>query len=96
MGLNSGLRRSCDCPCHKVVLPHVIACPKCGSDGIEPTYCDDCDSDDHDTGSLLCPHTADSCGICGGYHDSFFACQDGFEYRELTDDEEAAENLTWD
>lgn len=40
------------------------------------TECEDCGEDDHEAGSLLCPYTADSCGICGGYHDSFYNCQD--------------------
>lgn len=50
----------------------------------EVVYCDDCDiTDDHSTGSILCPHTADSCGICGGYHDSFYNCLD-----EMDDDDD--------
>lgn len=41
-----------------------------------PTVCEACGEDDHEEGSLLCHYTADSCGICGGYHDGTYNCQD--------------------
>ena len=44
------------------------------ADLVEGEWCEDCGTDDHHTGSIFCPYTADSCGSCGGYHDSFTDC----------------------